>query len=304
VQVEHVARICLATGGSPQEQRHLAVGPGVFRKVIVDHQGIATLLHDLLTNGAASVGGQVLQGCRIGGVGCHDDGVVHGAVLLENGHDLGDACLLLADGDVDTDHVALALIDDGIHGDRGLAGLAVADDQLPLAAANWDHGVDSLDPGLDWGVDGLAQYHARGDPLDGAGLGGVDRALPVDRLAQGVDHAADHLRAHGDLHNAAGGANLVTFLDVSIGAKDGGAHALLFQVEGQSHGVAGELQQFASHCPGEAMDSSDAVAYLDHGSHVDRGQHLFELLYLLLQDRADLVCANCHTHLLVMSDEC
>jgi len=40
--------------------------------------------------------------------------------------------------------------------------------------------------------------------LDRAGLGGLDRALAVDRLAEGVHGAAQQLGAHRDLDDAAG----------------------------------------------------------------------------------------------------
>jgi hypothetical protein len=38
----------------------------------------------------------------------------------------------LADGHVDADQVLALLVDDGVHGQGGLAGLPVADDQLAL----------------------------------------------------------------------------------------------------------------------------------------------------------------------------
>ena len=47
----------------------------------------------------------------------------------------------------------------------------------------------------------------------GAELRGGDRALAVDGLAEGVDHAADHGVAHGDRHDPAGALDLVAFLD-------------------------------------------------------------------------------------------
>ena len=50
----------------------------------------------------------------------------------------------------------------------GLAGLAVADDQLALAAADRDQRVDGLDAGLDRRVDALALDDARRDALDRA----------------------------------------------------------------------------------------------------------------------------------------
>ena len=51
-----------------------------------------------------------------------------------------------------------------------LPGLAVADDQPALAAADRDQRVDGLDAGLDRRVDRLADDDARGDALDRADL--------------------------------------------------------------------------------------------------------------------------------------
>ena len=80
-------------------------------------------------------------------------GVIHRAVLRERLGHLCNGRALLADGDIDTDNVLALLVDDGVEADRGLAGLAVADDQLTLAAADRDHGVDRLDAGLERHVD-------------------------------------------------------------------------------------------------------------------------------------------------------
>ena len=87
--------------------------------------------------------------------------------------------------------------------DGGLAGLAVADQQLALAAADVDHAVDGLDAGLQRLAHRLPLHHAGGDALDRAELLGGDGALAVDGLAERVDHAAHHRVAHGDGHDAA-----------------------------------------------------------------------------------------------------
>src|SRR3546814_3363334 len=55
----------------------------------------------------------------------------------------------------------VALVDDRVDGDGGLAGLPVADDQLALAAADGGHGVDGLDAGLQRLVHRLALDDAR-----------------------------------------------------------------------------------------------------------------------------------------------
>ena len=58
------------------------------------------------------------------------------------------------------------LIDDRVDGDGRLAGLAVADDQLALAAADRRHGVDGLDAGLQRLIDRLPAGDAGGDRFD------------------------------------------------------------------------------------------------------------------------------------------
>ena len=118
-------------------------------EVVVDDQGVAAGLHELLAHRGAGEGGDVLERSRVGGRGDDDDGVIHRAVLFQDPHGLGDLGTLLPDRDVDADDVAVLLVDDRVERDGGLAGLAVADDQLALAAADRDHGVDRLDAGLE-----------------------------------------------------------------------------------------------------------------------------------------------------------
>ena len=93
--------------------------------------------------------------------------------------------LLLADGHVEAVHVLALLVDDGVDGDGGLAGLAVADDQLALAAADGDHRVDGLDAGLHRLVHALARDDAGRLDLDLARFLGLDGALAVDGLRRG-----------------------------------------------------------------------------------------------------------------------
>ena len=64
--------------------------------------------------------------------------------------------VLLADRDVDAHDAVTLLVDDRVDRDGRLAGLAVADDELTLAAADRRHRVDRLDAGLERLVHGLA----------------------------------------------------------------------------------------------------------------------------------------------------
>ncbi len=94
---------------------------------------------------------EILQRCRLGGRGGDDDRIFHRAILFELADDLRHGRALLADGDIDAIEllaliragVDALLVDEGVDGDGGLAGLAVADDQLALAAADRDERVDA-----------------------------------------------------------------------------------------------------------------------------------------------------------------
>src|SRR5262249_59200809 len=96
-----------------------------------------------------------------------DDRVVERALVLQHLDELRDGRALLADRDVDAVELDLLvaggverlLVEDGVERERGLAGLAVADDQLALAAADRDQRVDRLEAGRHR----LVHRPARGD---------------------------------------------------------------------------------------------------------------------------------------------
>src|SRR5439155_4895481 len=148
----------------------------------------------------------------------------------------------------------------------GLAGLAVADEQLALAASDGDHGVDGLDAGLARLLHRLALDHARRLELDVAELVGADRPLAVHRLANRVHDAPDHGGAHGHRGDAAGQLDAIAFLDVLVGAEQHRADVVLFEVQDQAHDVAGEADQLAGHRVLEPPDAGDAVADGQHAA--------------------------------------
>ena len=133
VKIENVARIRLTAGRPAQQQRELAVGLRLFGEIIVDNQRVLALaVHEVLGHGRTRVGSDVLKGRRIRGARRHDNGVVHGTVLLKLVHDAGHRRLLQTNRDIDADDVAALLVEDGVDGDRGLTGLAVTDNELAL----------------------------------------------------------------------------------------------------------------------------------------------------------------------------
>ena len=148
-----------------------------------------------------------MQRSSLGSGGSNDDSVLHSVVFLEGLDELGDGGTLLADSNVDTIELLLfiltviptLLVQDSVDGDGSLAGLTITDDQLTLATANGNHGIDGLETGLNGLPDGLTGQNAGGLQLGTTLLLGVERTLAVDGVAQSVDDTAKQLRADGNV---------------------------------------------------------------------------------------------------------
>src|SRR5262245_42797780 len=116
------------------------------------------IVAEILAHSAAAEWRQILHGRRIGGGSCNDDGIVEGALLLEDLDELGDGRTLLSNRNIDAVQFDLLvglrverlLIKDRIKRNRGLAGLAVADDQLALAPTDRNQRVNRLQTGRHW----------------------------------------------------------------------------------------------------------------------------------------------------------
>src|SRR5690606_29200089 len=192
--------------------------------------------------------------------GRDDDGVLHRAGLFECPHHLRDRRLLLADRVVDADDVLALLIDDRVDGDGGLARLAVADDQLALAAADRHHAVDGLETRLQRLLDRLTIDDAGREPFDRQRLAGRDRSLAVDGLAERVDDAAEHLFADRHRDDLPGALDHVAFSDLGEVTEQHGTDALLFEVERDAHDAMRELEHLAGHGTLDAVHARDAIA--------------------------------------------
>jgi hypothetical protein len=200
-----------------------------------------------------------------------DDGELHGARRREPLHDRRDGRRLLTDRDVDADDALALLVDDRVDGDGGLAGAAVADDQLALSAPDRDHRVDGLDARLQGLLHRLTNDDARRLALDLPRVARVDVALAVDRTAQRVHDATDELGADRHFEHASRAANLVALLQLEVVAEDDGADVVLLEIQREGRdGVAGlareHLEHLARHRLLQSVDASDPVLHLEDGS--------------------------------------
>jgi hypothetical protein len=262
----------------------------VLREVVVHNQRVLPVVAEVLTHRGSRVWCDVLKRSRVIGGRRDHDGVFHRARLLQlvdQGRHRG---LLLADRDVDAVHVQTALVDDRVDRNRGLPGLAVADDQLALAAPDRNHGVYGLDAGLQRLFNAFALHHAGRFDFNQAPLVGNDGPLAVNRFTQRVHDAADERAAHRHVGDAAGSLDGVALGDVRIGAGDNRADVVCLQVERDAHrgqlgrGVFGELKQLTRARSLQAVDARDAVADLQHLAHVHHLQLLVKAFQLTLDD--------------------
>ena len=199
MQEENVAGESFAAGRAAQQERNFAIGLRVLRKIVVEADGVALGVAEIFADGASGKRRDVLHGGGFRSGGGDDDAVLHGAVIGERLDDLRDRGAFLADGAVDANQVAAALIQNRVNDDRGFSDLAVADNQLALAAADGNHGVNGLDAGLNGFAHGLAVDDAGREAFERIALGGLDGPLVVNGIAERVHHAADHAIAdrHG-----------------------------------------------------------------------------------------------------------
>src|SRR3954466_1798047 len=112
-----------------------------------------------------------------------------------------------------------------------------------------------------WSSSGPPAPPGRG-PEGPRGLRG-DRALVVDRAAEGVDHPAEEAVTDRHRQDAPGLLDRVALLDRGGLAEDDAADLGLVQVERDAEQAAGELQQLVGHRARESRHPGDAVTGLD-----------------------------------------
>ncbi|MMZ61807.1 hypothetical protein D1872_239760 [compost metagenome] len=94
--------------------------------------------------------------------------------------------LLLSDRNVNTFYAVALLVDDGIDGDSGFTRLTVTDNKFPLATADWNHGIDSLNTSLHRLMDRFTINYAWSVVLNRTKFRGFDWAFAINWLAKRI----------------------------------------------------------------------------------------------------------------------
>ena len=152
----------------------MSVSDGLFGEIIVEDDGVFTVVTEPFSHGATRVWSKVLKWCGVSSGGNDNNGVFHGTGSLQTGNKLGNSRLFLSDSDVDAvpidamahyiaqrglyddlqlltlvfSGVELSLVQHGVEGDSGLTSLSISNDQLSLTTTNWDKGVNGLKTSL------------------------------------------------------------------------------------------------------------------------------------------------------------
>ena len=185
--------------------------------------------------------------------------LAHGHVNAVHGAEAFDALVLFVDAGV---------IDDRVNRHGRLAGLAVANDQLTLAAPNRDHCVHRHDARLQRLIHRLAAHDTGRDFLHRIIRLRPQITLVINRSAQRVNHAAEQRFAHRHRQQLAGRAHLLALGDARVITKDHRAHLGLFEVQRQAGHAVAEIQHLVHHRAGQAFDLGHTVTDLAHHTHV------------------------------------
>ncbi len=137
----------------------------------------------------------------------------------------------MANRTIDTQHILIALVQNGVDRDGGLAGLAVADDQLALAAADRNERIDDDQAGLQRHGNESAVHDGWCGALDGQTLAGGDRTFAIERPAQRVDDATDQFIAHRNVHHATRALDLIARVQMLAFAEKHDADFVRIDVE-------------------------------------------------------------------------
>ena len=241
-------------------------------EIVVNDEHVPARFHEMLRNAGRGIGGDIGKPGRVVAFGHDDDGVIHGAFLAQVGDDFGDGGRALADGAIDAQHILVALVQNGVDRNGGLAGLPVAEDQFALAAADRNQRIDDDEAGLQRHGDGRTVHDRPRGAFDGQTPAGRDRPFAIERRAQRVDDAPDQPIAHRHVHHPARALDLIARVQMPAIAKQHDADFVLIDVERDAVQIAGKLHQFIKAHARKARDLGDADGDARDRAHFTRRQ--------------------------------
>src|SRR5690349_8743805 len=218
----------------------------------------------------------------------------HGTISFQNAYRTSNRGLFLTNRHIDTNKIFPFLIDNGIESQGCFTRLTIANNQLALTASNGDHSIDGFNAGLDRCIHILTLHDARRNTLDRPKTGCGNGSLPVDGLAQRVDHPSDHGVPYRHGCNPPCPAYQHSFGDPPVVPHYDYTDAIFSKVERCSHHPVSKLNQFLCFYICEPVNTSDTITCLSYCTDVANIKLRLKSLDLSLQISRDLLNQVCH----------
>ena len=264
VNVKNIARKRLAPRRAAQQKRQLAIGARVVGQIIQHHKYVLGLCREMLGHCHGGVRRDIGKPRCILVPGRNDDALVHHATLADRTDHLGHRVAALTDGAVDADHAGCLLVQDGIHGQRRLAGLPVADDQFTLAQTHRHGSVDGLDSRRQRPFDRQTVEDLGRFGLHRAQGFGLDRALAVQRVSQRIHNPPQKRRTHLCADDSVGPCDAFAHGHPVAWPQQDNPQTPRFEVEDDASHAAGKLQQLVRQGAFQPGDDGNPVRHLGH----------------------------------------
>ena len=181
---------------------------------------MTTAVSEIFPNGCSCKWSKILHGCRICRSGTHHDSIIHRTLLLQCLDQRCNSRSFLTNSNINTIHripcfISRALVDNRIYSNGSLSRLTVSDNQLTLSTANRNHGINCFDTGLQRLGHRLAENHPRSFPFQRHFTSFPGNfTLSIQRIAQRVNHAPDHVLIHIDRSDTPRASDRITFLNL------------------------------------------------------------------------------------------
>ena len=194
----------------------------------------------------------------------------------------------MSDSAVHADHlgkaeVLCALVDDRVHDESSLSGVAVPDDELTLAAADGRESVHDLDPRLQGDFHGSTLGHPRSDELQRhRRIVGNGQGSSVQRSAERIDDPAEKIIGNAEGEERSRGLQLHAFRHVGILGEKEHPCEVFVQAHDEAEPAVFELNELAISRAGKAVRTHNAVPHGDHMADIGHCRTHFRGLELLL----------------------
>ena len=90
MEVENISGVGLTSRRTTEEEGHLTVGDGLLGEIVVEDDGVLSVVPEPLSHGGSGVRGKELKGSGVGSGSSDNDAVRHGLLLVELTDELGD----------------------------------------------------------------------------------------------------------------------------------------------------------------------------------------------------------------------